>query len=350
MGIIQYAGTTIDAGAGQIKMDGRTTGTSGSINSHAIELGFGGSASTLITSSRSSDTAIDINGATSGTSTDSKGVNFWSGSATSFVKIYASGAAGNVKISGSASTSTMPGLSINWARILSKGGTVTLDSGSNPTAFGNSSSSSVVYLGADTSGGATGNIDINAGSLTWAGTVNARTTGDLTIDSGSAQSFASGVTIASSLSLAEIANVRIGTAGTSAATQNTANVTLAGALASAGNVRVYGGDIAANANVTGTGLDGQILLKATGSISQAVSTALRTNSGKIVLWSDADETNGGNVIVKGSICSAPTATTCDANATSGGDDVVIGGGAASVSDTSVPGGYSTGAATTDYNS
>ena len=349
MGLIQYAGSTIDAGTGAIKIDGRTTGTGTNINGHGIELGFDGSASTVITSAKPSADAIDINGQTSGTSTDGKGLNFWSGAATTYVKIAATGLRGNVKLTGSASTSSMPGVSINWARILSTTGTVTIDSGTNPTTFGASSTSSAVYLGADTAGGATGNIDINAGSLTWAGTVNARTTGDLTIDSGSSQSFASGVTIASNLSLAEVSNVRIGTAGTSAASQNTANVTLAGALASAGNIRVYGGDIAANANVTGNGLDGQILLKATGSISQAVSTALRTNSGKIVLWSDADETNGGNVIVKGSICSAPTATTCDANATSGGDDVVIGGGAASVSDTSVPGGYSTGAATTDYN-
>lgn len=350
MGVIQYGGSTINSGAGSIKIDARTTGSSGTINGHGIELGFSGTAPTIITSSKSSDTAIDISGQTSGTSTDGKGVNFWSGDATNFVKVSATGTAGNVSISGSATTSTQPGISMNWARVLSRGGSVTLNSGTNPTAFGNNSTSGVIHLGADAPGGATGYIDINAGSFTWAGTVNARTTGDLSIDSGAAQSFASSVSLpASGLVVSEVNDVRIGNAGTSGSDQNSANVTVGPAISATGNVEVYAGALTTSANITSTGQYGFLFLKATSWISQAISTTFRTNSGEVVIWSDADASNGGNVTLKGTICTAPTATTCNTSATSGGAQVVIGGGAASQTDTAMPGGYASGYASTNID-
>jgi hypothetical protein len=280
MGIIQYAGSTIDAGIGQLKIDGRTTGTSGTINSHAIELGFGGSASTLITSAKSSDTAIDINGSTSGSSSDSKGVNFWAGTSTSYVKVAATGTAGNIKITGSASTSSMPGLSINWARILSRGGSITLDSGTNPTAFGNSSSSSDVYVGADTAGGASGAINIKTASITWAGTVNIRTTGSVAIDSGAETSFKSGATFnwpSGSAVLLEVAGFRLGSS------TNTSAVTVQGAIAVKGNVEIYGGVISTEAEVATSG--GTITV--TGStFANSATKALSTDARDITVNAD----------------------------------------------------------------
>jgi hypothetical protein len=253
LGVFQYAGATIDSGNATVKIYGQTSGTTGGLNSHAVELGVGGGTPTLITSSKSMDTAIDINGQTSGSSTDAKGVNFWAGDASNYVKVAATGAAGNVTITGSASTATQPGVSINWARILAKGGSVTLDSGSNPTAFGNSSASSVVYLGADSAGGASGNVDINTGSFSWAGTVNARTSGDLSIDSGSAQSFTGPVTIPTNLVLAEVRNLRVGNAGSSFATQNAVNVTVSVGISVAGNIQVFGAALTNSALVQSTG-------------------------------------------------------------------------------------------------
>ncbi|MEN9962750.1 MAG: hypothetical protein RIS66_1163, partial [Actinomycetota bacterium] len=302
LGVIQWAGSTINSGTGSIKIDGRSTASSSTFNRHGIELGFDGTASTLITSAKTSADAIEINGQTSGTSTDGKGLNFWSGAAATYVKVAATGSGGNIKLTGSASTTTMPGVSINWARILSSSGTVTIDSGTNPTTFGASSTSSAVHIGADTVGGATGDIHLNASGFTFAGTANFRTTGSLSFDSGTSQSFASAQTFAAAnVVVSEIEDFRIGTAGTGT-TQNSANVTVSTPITATGAIEVYGGEVTLSANLN-TSTASPIKLKATSYVSVLAGTStsarrtLTTAGGPITLWSNSDASGTGEVWV-----------------------------------------------------
>ncbi|WP_419212558.1 gliding motility-associated C-terminal domain-containing protein [Maribacter sp. X9] len=125
---------------------------------------------------------------------------------------------------------------------------------------------------------------------------------------------------------------------------NSSALTLARAATINGSIKVYGGDIAINENLTTTagGADGDILLKASGNIVQAAGKSITTSGADITLWSNSDDetTNGGYIYLQDNT-SLDTRTSSDrtandgtANDTSGGA-ITLGGG----SGTTVPTGY-----------
>ncbi len=127
-------------------------------------------------------------------------------------------------------------------------------------------------------------------------------------------------------------SIRIGKPG------NTKNVTLVSAL-TAGQISVYGGDIALNNDLVSTSASGGLLAKATGAITTTAGSNTTTGArkfstagGDITFWAGSDGS--------GSI-SIPSNTVIDSNTagTTGGGDITIGGGTdANADDASKPAG------------
>ena len=173
-------------------------------------------------------------------------------------------------------------------------------------------------------------ILIRANTLNGSGAIDVSTTGELTIEpNGNAFSSAystSGLTLDSALT-----GLTIGTS------TNTADVTISNAIDIAGPITVYGGDIAVNENLNTTagGALGDMLLKASGNITQAASKSITTSGGDVTLWADSDGSGAGYIQLTGGSSSGIS---------SGGGNVFLGGG------TDLATGYARGAAVIDSDS
>ncbi len=123
---------------------------------------------------------------------------------------------------------------------------------------------------------------------------------------------------------------------------NTQDVTLDSSISINGPITVYGGNIAANANLTSSTSGADILLKASGNITQAASTSIITNAGDITLWSDRDA-DGGYIYINDSSTldsrSSSDRTAGNTSTASGGGAITLAGGSTSTtlaSGTEVP--------------
>jgi hypothetical protein len=108
-------------------------------------------------------------------------------------------------------------------------------------------------------------------------------------------------------------------------TTNTANITLGSAVTAAGPISVYGGNIDINNNLTSTANNAKILIKASGQINTNNTRTFQTNNGDFILWSDADNSNGGRIWL-GLNNTINTANGSISNGLSGGGKIVLAGG------------------------
>jgi hypothetical protein len=119
-------------------------------------------------------------------------------------------------------------------------------------------------------------------------------------------------------------------------------------LASFSTVISASGYISVNSSFT-SATSSDIVLRARDFVNVTASQIIRTHGGDIVLWADSDQSAGGVVRLLGgaTLCTAPAGEICGASSTGGGD-IVIGGGAADPGNSSRPGGYAIGSGST-YN-
>ncbi|TWT98970.1 YDG domain-containing protein [Neorhodopirellula pilleata] len=139
----------------------------------------------------------------------------------------------------------------------------------------------------------TGSTAINNGDLTFQNNVAPTTSGftgsgSVTIEPTSTSPFA--VTKAYNFANT-ISEFTIGKQG------NTANITVSAGQTVNGNVKIFGGDVALNGDLTSTATDANLLVKATGSITTNDGRTFSTNGGDITLWADSDATAGGQIII-----------------------------------------------------
>lgn len=113
-------------------------------------------------------------------------------------------------------------------------------------------------------------------------------------------------------------------------------------IASFSTVISASGYISVNTTVTSAS-SSDLVLRAGGHINVTANQIIRTHGGDIVLWADSDQSAGGEVRLLGGaqLCTAPSGGTCG-TATTGGGDIVIGGGFADPNDPNRPAGYAAG--------
>jgi hypothetical protein len=325
-GIVSYGNTvTINSGSGKIELDGQVT-SSATGNRGGILFGLHDNTviSTVnISSSATSGDAITINGVGRGTEdaialsgtlniTSSGGGNIvMNGNALGtgrsivagnyyhgIMNIFAN--SGNISLNGNTkavqvATQIINGLTSGPSKLnIGQGGSIT-------------SSSSDVFITAD-------NIALAANGI---GIIS---TGKVTIEP-SSNSFSNAITYP--ITNLSISNTITGlTLGKST---NTANITIANAQTIAGPISVYGGDIAINNNLTSTANNAKILIKASGQINTNDTRTFQTNNGDFILWSDADNNNGGRIWL-GLNNTINTANGSTSSGLSGGGKIVLAGG------------------------
>jgi hypothetical protein len=175
----------------------------------------------------------------------------------------------------------------------------TIGSGGLTTITGNS----VSFGAAETLSG-TGPVVIEPSGTNWIAETNTvNTTGDVDL---------SGVTVAVGKS-----SFRIGKYNSS--TSHSTKTVFAPSLSVAGPISIYGGEITLGASTVITGATDNLLVKATGNITEVATPTITTKAGDLTLWSDSDANKVG-AITLGTV--TPTAATV----TSVAGEITIAGG------------------------
>lgn len=292
----------IDSGTGTITIDGKSTQDNG------VE--FNGDAIAITTENTTSD-AINITGTTTGTG--KYGVVLGSGGTNSRnTLIQATGANGGITIAGTSAYSIgLYGTERGVLQVLAESGDITLSGqnqagstgeadadfrngvGDNNVLFylGNRKDATVVNGVTSLVVGSSSNIKLQADFLSW-GTNEPviNTSGVFTVESVS-DSFSTLQNAKTSwFTFTNIGGLTIGKS------TNVQNVTVNEDLAVAGDVNLFGKDIAINANLdTSSAAGGDILLKASGNIITADTKDITTDGGDITLWSDSDSSTAGYI-------------------------------------------------------
>ncbi|WP_367847173.1 YDG domain-containing protein [Rhodoferax sp. WC2427] len=237
----------------------------------------------------------------------------------------------------------------NWAKVkvVSSSGNITI-AGDNPANTNastlnqavrfNGSNFGKVYLGQDESGTYTGNLAIQGRQIGVdgfaSGYLQARGTGAMAIEpKTSAAGFNRAFTLDSTWDL--------GSAHSSLALGNANNVqavTVSAAQTAAGPISIYGGDVALNANLTSTLAGAAMLVKASGNISTAANTSLKTSNGNLTLWSDSDSSGVGSMALGNSNTFNTSLNGASTSQATGGGKITLAGGADSNAD-GLPDGY-----------
>jgi hypothetical protein len=367
LGIRGSDGVTLDSGAGSITMNGLST-TSSSGSPHPIEFNQVNSAySATITSAKASGDAITITGTHTGTAADAIGFSSWSGTTTNGLNITATGATGNIVLTGTGGSNSDQGIRLNNANIYTVGGNITLDAGARGIAWNNQNAAYVDNIGAASGSSSTGTFTLRTDRLNGtAGTFNVRMA-KVVVEPSSTNFSAAQTFPYAGWAISNATDLRLGKA---AATGS--DITL-NAFTFPGNVEMYGrtlsttgsNTITNNFDMYGTtieiggtqmvsGVGKRFMAKATSYVRAATGSTVRTYGGLLSLWGDSDASGGGAVVLKSAattgsfLCTANTGL-CG-TATTGGGDIVIGGGAAET-DTSLsdytyrPGGFAAGSTT-----
>ncbi|MCX8529391.1 MAG: hypothetical protein ORN27_04910, partial [Rhodoluna sp.] len=119
----------------------------------------------------------------------------------------------------------------------------------------------------------------------------------------------------------------MGTAGTSAATQNATNLTISTGLSVAGNIEAYGSNISLGGSLTvSSGTANRILVKALGGVTSSAAFNYTTVGGDITFWADADASTSGNIwlVDSNSFATSGGRVTLAGGADDGGSTVVTG--------------------------
>ncbi|MBL8483968.1 MAG: filamentous hemagglutinin N-terminal domain-containing protein, partial [Rhodocyclaceae bacterium] len=148
--------------------------------------------------------------------------------------------------------------------------------------------------------------------------------------SGPASIWSRGSTFTTALSTANLSFASTLSSLTIGRTTETASITLGSATSIAGPITIYGGSVAVNANLTSTGAGSAVLLKASGSITQAASVAVTTDGGNVTYWADSDASGAGGIYVSDNASiDTRTSTARDASLVStatGGGRITLAGG------------------------
>ena len=302
MGIQWNKGGTIEAGNGTVRMTGTAS------QGHGMELGaFSGSTHITAGGGDATQPAIQLVGTSA--STSSLGIQTNSGAlqatgaggitVTGTTAAGSSGQAVNLGLDALAASGPIA-ISANGGTGLRYGGTLGKKAGTGVTA-----SSSHITL--------TGNaLAVNTG-------ISVDTTGTLTV-----QPFGSSFTsplawpIANFSVAPTLSGLTLGKQG------NTADITVSAAQSIGGPIRIYGGNVALNGDLTTTQAGAAILVKASGNIVSNTGRTFQTNNGDISFWSDSDASGAGNIIV-GSGNTLNAANGATGQATGGGRITLAGG-------------------------
>ena len=293
--ITTYGTISIDSKAGDIEIEGNAT-NSALTNAYGILFGIhdvsiasvvnlsstsSGTAITVRGFSRGSDDAIGLSGTLNAQSTGTGGILFSGtsyGSGPGIIvgnyyhgKLNAYAASGDITFNGGSKGLSVAagsnGITTGPSRLnVGQGGSVA------------SSSSAVIFTGDVLTIGANG-IAVN-------------TSGPLTIQP-SSNSFTNALTYP--MTNMTVANTITGL--TIGKTTNTSDVTIGSATTIAGPMTVYAGNININQNLntSGGGVNGDVLVKATGNINLAAAKTITTAAGDVNLWSDSDDNATGYV-------------------------------------------------------
>lgn len=304
MGVQWINGGTLNAGRGKVRIDGLNTG-----DGHGMELGAfrqGGQVLVLAGGGDATTAGIDLVGTGAGTGT---------GVQVAVAKLYSTGA-GGIRVAGTAGASGTWGiLTGDPFDVLAASGAITLDGGTAGIRMAGS-------IGAFASAPvptSSSNVTLTGDRVEFGAAAAVRTTGTLTVQP-FGTSFSSAFTWPlANLTLAPtVSGLTLGKAG------NIADITVASATSIAGPIRIYGGDIVLNGNLTTTLAGAGILLKASGNIASNAGRAFQTNNGDITFWSDSDASGAGNIIV-GSGNTLNTANGATGQISGGGRITLAGG-------------------------
>ena len=364
IGIRGAEGTTIDSGVGSITITGLST-TSSTANPHPIELNVQQAFPLTLTSAKPSGDAITINGTSTTTANDSIPISVIGGSATNGTTFSATGATGNIVMNAVGGTNSDQAIRLMNFNAYTVGGNITVDAGVKGFTWCNFNNGvASVNIGAASGSSSTGTFILKTDKLlTDTDPFNVRMAKVVVEPSGTNFAAAQSLPIPG-WTFSNTTDFRF---GKSAATAS--DITVSG-FTFPGNLEVYGRTLAASGNntitnnfdlygitveISGTqmvsGVGKRFMAKATGLVRVATGGTVRTYGGLLSLWADSDSTGGGSVVLKSSanngafLCT--TNTGLCGTATTGGGDIVLGGGAVET-DTSLtdynyrPGGWATG--------
>ena len=265
-GFVNFDNTTINSGTGQILINAKSAGIAAFLPGlHPSVL------PNEVLELRSANTGVDaIRVVTDGVASNGPGAVIEG----NFRMLATNG--GGVTLSGRAAAGTTAlQVGSQWGGgvldALSTTGNITLDAGTNSISFQNAASA--IYLGSKTGSAvtsATGNIVLNADSLSLASALTyANTTGSLTIAPTSA-SFSSAVNSTGWVLGSGLSALTVGS------TTNTADITWASSNSVNGPISIYGGNITLNSAIgTTNALTGDVLLRGA-DINSAYNISLAT--------------------------------------------------------------------------
>jgi hypothetical protein len=313
-GITSMEGLTIDAGqTGNITLVGESTAAVTYGSGMYLGMYSGGSAATLI---RTNNGNIVLTGTSTGATNSNRGLLFLADVAKEFT-IEATGT-GSLTMNGSGANYDFLAYGINF---LAKSGDITITDSGNGSLLTSTSTSTIGYKALSDVPLSTSNITVTDDSfaLTAGKGLQVNTKGTVTIQSYS-NSFTGTLSYPiTDLTLSsDVSGLTIGK--DTGSTAHTDTITLSGTTSIAGPVKVYGGTINVNANLSSTLTNAQILLKASGDITFASGVDITTQGGKQVFWSDSDASGSGSII-------SVNASSNLGFFTSNGGDIVMGGGA-----------------------
>lgn len=296
-GFINYSGngTTINAGGGTIEIKGESVDTAyleWGVMTGLHPADYSGKF-TLRSSNTTAPSAISLWGSTAG---GEDGILIEN--ATRILSTAGTNG-GGISITGFSGTrnalSVGIGANSGTLEALSASGPITVDVGAKPLLVASQGIFRLGSVAADADvASSTANVSFISNNPSWSGQVPVRTTGMLSVAPAANSSFTSTFN-SSSLNYTGITGLTIGN------DSNTTAVTIGSATTVAGPVTVLAGDINVNANInTSSGnANGDILLKSSGTITQAAGVTVTANGGDVIYWANTDgQATAGSVFLR----------------------------------------------------
>jgi hypothetical protein len=348
--------TTMKAGNGRLIIAANSnsvTNAEGN-NTHALEVLANPGYPTLYESHSSHSQAISMVGTSTATTSDTFGVSFLRGTDASNTVISSKGT-GGVYIAGSSSQTDVQPVRFDKVTIHAVTSSIVIEA----RGTGTTNDKSILHfldtssiIGASSGLTSSANIILRADEYSgWLGTLSLSTSGKVTIEPYNNSPSNTFILLPLFSPSAAVTGLTIGKPGTisgsAVVSQSSQAISIERAVSINGPIGLYGYSIDAKENITSTAVDANITLRASAHIHVTSSKQVRTAGGDIVLWSDSDNNSAGFVRLIGGATLCSTAGTCG-TATTGGGDIVIGGGLASTTDSTRPAGFAAGSGT-GYN-
>ncbi|MCC6989065.1 MAG: filamentous hemagglutinin N-terminal domain-containing protein [Acidobacteria bacterium] len=311
MGVNWVNGGLLNAGQGTVRIEGVNTGT----GSHGVEIGSwrsSGSVMVFAGGGNAGTPAIAVTGTGSGAA-GTRGLLL------QMARFYGTGA-GGIALTGNGGAGGAWGIGTGTSTVFdvqAVSGAIALDGGSR----GISMAGSLGALNGSPITASSSNITLTGDRVEFNGATAVRTSGTLTVQP-SGSSFANALSwpLSNLVELTPtVSGLTLGKDG------NNADITLGSAVSIAGPIRIYGGNVALNGNLTTTQAGAGLLVKARGSIASNNGRLFQTNNGDISFWSNASNagTGGQQTFGDSNIFNSVNGATTQ---TSGGGRILFGGG------------------------